>query len=76
MKQVRAQARPRNAEGDETESVPEAAIRHGVNPRTIRRYISEGRLPAYRLGPRLIRVKVVDSDQLLRPIYTTGSATG
>lgn len=42
-----------------------AADRLGVNTRTIRRRIAEGKLPAYRLGPRQIRVWTSDVDALL-----------
>lgn len=50
----------------------EAATRAGVSPRTIRRYIAAGHLPAYRLGPRLIRVAVADLDALVRPVAIAG----
>ena len=76
MKHARAQARPRHHDREETESIPEAAARHGVNPRTIRRYIALGTLPAYRLGPRLIRVKVIDTEELLTPIPASATAGG
>lgn len=46
----------------------EAAARAGVSPRTIRRYIAAGRLPGYRVGPRLIRVDVADLDALVHPV--------
>lgn len=48
-------------------TVPDGAARHGVHPQTIRRWIAEGRLTAYRLGPRLIRLDVRELDSLLRP---------
>ncbi|MBN7412666.1 helix-turn-helix domain-containing protein [Mycobacteroides abscessus] len=48
-------------------SIPEVAEKFGVSPRTIRRYIAAGRLTAYRVGPRLIRVDVNEAQkQLLR----------
>jgi excisionase family DNA binding protein len=34
--------------------------------RTLRRWIKEGRLPAYRIGPRLIQVDLNDLDRLRR----------
>ena len=50
-------------------SVQEAAEFLGVSESTIRRYISDGRLLAYRLGDeRLIRIKRPDLDKLLSPI--------
>ncbi len=53
-------------------TIAEAAQQLEWNPRTVRRRISEGALPAYRLGPRHIRIKVSDIDAMLRPIPTAG----
>lgn len=50
------------------ESLAEAAERTGISVDTLRRRIAEGRLPAYRSGPRLIRVDIQDVDSLMRPI--------
>ncbi len=50
------------------ETITDAARRLGVNPRTIRRRIAEGRLTAYRFGPTLIRLDPAEVDGLLRPI--------
>ena len=36
----------------------DAARAFGINPRTLRRRIDDGTVPGYRLGPRLIYVKV------------------
>ncbi len=55
-------------------SIAEAAQQIGVNPRTIRRRISDGTLTGYRMGPRLIRVDLAELDALLRPIPTAGGA--
>lgn len=46
-------------------SLQEAADTYGVSTRTLRRYISAGRLTAYRIGPRLIRL---DADQVRREL--------
>lgn len=54
-------------------SIGDAANHVGVNPRTIRRWISEGRLPAYRTGPRLVRIKLDDLDNLGERIPTAGA---
>ena len=43
-------------------SIRQAADWIGVDPKTIRRWISQGRLRADRYGPRLLRV---DRDSLL-----------
>ena len=48
-------------------SIQQAAEYLGVCPRTIRRYIAESRLSAYRAGPRLIRVDQADLDSMLSP---------
>jgi excisionase family DNA binding protein len=53
-------------------SINQAADRLGVNPKTIRRLISSGRLTAYRVGNRLVRVDLDDVDGLLREIPTAG----
>jgi excisionase family DNA binding protein len=37
-------------------SIQEAADTYGLSDRTIRRYIAAGRLTAFRIGPRLIRL--------------------
>lgn len=49
-------------------SLAEAAERADVSVRTIRRYISAGRIPAHRVGPRLIKIDARDLDALLSPV--------
>jgi excisionase family DNA binding protein len=46
----------------------EAAEQHGVSQRTIRRWIAQGRITGYRIGPRVIRVRADELEQLARPI--------
>ncbi len=41
-------------------TLKEAAAWYGVSVRTLRRRIAEGALPAYRVGPRAIRVRSED----------------
>ena len=53
-------------------SLDSAAKYLGVSEKTIRRHISSGRLPAYRIDRRLIRIRREDLDALLRPIPTAG----
>lgn len=53
-------------------SLADAADRLGCSPRTIRRWIAEGRLTAYRLGSRAIRIDLEQIDALLTPIPTAG----
>jgi excisionase family DNA binding protein len=38
-----------------------------VSARTIRRRIADGKLPARRVGPRLLQVNLADLDELIRP---------
>jgi excisionase family DNA binding protein len=45
-------------------SIGAAAEYLDVTPKTIRRFISEGRLPAYRLGKRMLRVDLADVQAL------------
>jgi excisionase family DNA binding protein len=44
-----------------------------VSIRTLRRYIADGRLTGYRMGPRLVKVDLAELDALARPIPTAGS---
>jgi excisionase family DNA binding protein len=46
----------------------EAAEWYGVSERTLRRRIAEGRLPAFRVGPKSIRVRSEDVESLAVPI--------
>ena len=55
-------------------TLKEAADWYGVSERTLRRRIAEGRLPAYRVGPRSIRVTAEDVAALAQPIPTTDPA--
>jgi len=45
----------------------------GVNPRTLRRRIADGSLPAYRVG-RLVKIKPDDLLSLVRRIPAGGDA--
>lgn len=49
-------------------SITDAAEYLGVSEMTIRRRISDGSLPAERMGPKLLRVKWSDLDALLQPV--------
>src|SRR3990172_887127 len=48
-------------------TVSEAARLLDVSPVTIWRWIESGRLPAYRLGPRNIRIKKEDLESVIKP---------
>jgi excisionase family DNA binding protein len=52
------------------ESLESAALRLDVTPRTIRRWIAAGELPAFRFSAKLIRVRIEDIDALGAPIPT------
>lgn len=41
----------------------------GVNVRSIRNMLTDGRLKAYKLGPRIVRIRLSDIDAALAP-YT------
>ena len=47
------------------ETLTEAANRTGLSVRTLRRRIAAGLLPAYRSGPRVLRVDPADVDRLM-----------
>ncbi len=49
-------------------SIQESAAYLGVDPKTIRRWISQGRITAHRIGPRLIRIERDSLLNLARPV--------
>lgn len=51
-----------------TISIADAAQALAVSPRTIRRMIARGELPARRIGPRLVRILAADVDDLGRAL--------
>jgi excisionase family DNA binding protein len=52
-------------------TIEQAAEQLGVSRRSIRRYIADGLLPAYRVaGDHLIRIAQDDLDQMMVPIPT------
>lgn len=55
-------------------SMAETAELFNVEVRTIRRWISDGRLTAYRVGPALVRLDADELDALARPIPAAGGA--
>lgn len=57
-------------------SIADAAAYADVHPATIRRYISSGRLAGYRVGPRLVKIDLVELDDLARPIPTAAEYPG
>lgn len=49
-------------------SIQQAAEFLGVDPKTIRRYIAQGRIRAFRVGPRLIRIERESLERLAQPV--------
>jgi excisionase family DNA binding protein len=49
-------------------SPAEVAAEWGVTLRTVRRMISDGRLTAYKLGPKLVRIRREDMDLAMHRI--------
>lgn len=65
-------AKPRaQAQQPEMISLNEAASRLDVHYRTVRRWISEGRLNAVRVGPHLLKVDVAELDKIVKPVGGT-----
>lgn len=56
-------------------SIATAAEHYDVTTRTIRRWIADGKLPAWQVAGRLIRVDLDDVDALARPVPAAGSGT-
>jgi excisionase family DNA binding protein len=48
-------------------TVPEAATVLKVSPVTVSRWLRQGRLPAYRLGPRAVRIRRADLAAVFSP---------
>lgn len=53
-------------------TISRAAEQLDVSTKTIRRYIGQGRLTAYRVGDHMIRLDPDEVEGLLRPIPTAG----
>jgi excisionase family DNA binding protein len=60
---------PKTKADDKLVSIAEAAAYLGVNVRGIRNMLTDGRLKAYKLGPRIVRIRLSDIDAALQP-YT------
>lgn len=46
-------------------SIVDAAKHLGVHPRTVRRYIRDGRLPVSRISTQVVRIRLADIDRFL-----------
>lgn len=49
-------------------TIDQTADAAGVTPKTVRRWIAAGILPAVRLGPRLVRIREDDLSALGQPL--------
>ncbi len=56
-------------------TLEDVAERLGVHIRTLHRFVADGRLPAYRIGPRLVRIRTSDVEAFLEPVQTRASAS-
>lgn len=62
------------AESTEYATVAEAARRLRLSPSTVWRWIDSGKLTAYRIGPKAIRIKTTDLAAMIQPTHTTRKA--
>lgn len=56
-------------------SIGEAAVYLGVDPMTVRNMLKDGRLKAWTLGPRVLRIRLSDIDSALQPYGGVNAAT-
>jgi excisionase family DNA binding protein len=56
-------------------TVQATAIYLGVDTRTVRNMLLDGRLKAYTLGPRTLRIRLSDIDSTLQPYGGANAAT-
>jgi len=60
-----ARTSPHHLEAKSWESPAEVAERLGISTKTVRRLITEGRLRAYRIGPKLLRLDPAEVDAMV-----------
>lgn len=53
---------------DDLLTISEAAAELGFHPNTIRKFIKTGRLPAYRIGVKIIRIKRSDLETIFNKV--------
>lgn len=46
-------------------TIQETAVRLRCSIKTVRRYVSSGKLLAYRVGPTMLRIRVTDVDAMV-----------
>lgn len=64
---------PKQAGLGELHTIEQTAHRLGCSKNTVRALIRKGDLPAVRIGPRMVRVRETDLEQILQP-YDSGQA--
>lgn len=57
-------------------SIAEAAEKLGVHPRTLRRYIGDGKLEAQRLSSQIVRILDADLNEFLEENVKVTTGTG
>lgn len=68
------ESRPGGQRAVEFCSIGEAADYLAVTERSVRRYIAEGKIPGYRVGEKLVRLRVEDVSALVVRIPTGDAA--
>ena len=63
----------RRKPGSRLVGTAEAAKYTGLCTRTIYRYIADGRITGYRLGPKLIKVDLDELDRIIKPVPATAA---
>jgi excisionase family DNA binding protein len=46
-------------------TIQETSVRLRCSTKTVRRYVASGKLPAYRVGPTMLRIRVTDVDAMV-----------
>lgn len=59
---------PQNISSCHRVGISEASRLTGITPRTIRNHIKNNRLPAVRVGPKILKVDVRDVEALIQPV--------
>jgi excisionase family DNA binding protein len=71
-RRTRLKAKPRLKAKRRLAGITEAAEYADVSARTVRRYVSDGRLTGFRVGPRLVKIDLDELDRIIRPIPAGG----
>ena len=60
---------------EDSVTVSQAAAHFGVSQQTIWRWIDQGRLPAFRVGPKRVRIRRDDLARVIAPVVPAGTVT-